>query len=486
MDRSEKSKLPKKLAMLSVPLAMASPVLADLPAQANKSSEVQKNSDGEQQVSASSNAEVTAAIPTVAKASKISSYRVKSGDTVTQIAKRFGLSVTRIARLNNLGPSSLIRVGQVLKLSGAAPTKPAVESYRVKPGDSLTAIAKRHGLSLQELTDINRITTSTIIYPGQVLRVAKVIKTSAPVENSPDSYQVLPGDSLESIARNFSITLSKLREYNGLTKSSIIYVGQLLNLKPVPNQQAAPVGQPPAATGAPSSTPSANPPAASSASPLSSEISSVDPMRPTGVCTVHGFHTVQAGETVSRIASVYGVSTQAVLSANSLSWSSTIYVGQRLTIPGVHEIQNCPSLTKLTAEMHSNARVIHQVGKALGVSDYGIVIALATAMQESSLRNINYGDRDSVGLFQQRPSQGWGTVSQIMNPEYSARAFYGGPTGPNFGKVRGLLDIRNWSTMSLTKAAQAVQISAFPDAYQKWELSAWSWFDLIESENQNG
>jgi hypothetical protein len=68
-----------------------------------------------------------------------------------------------------------------------------------------------------------------------------------------------------------------------------------------------------------------------------------------------------------------------------------------------------------------------------------------------------------------------------MNPEYSARAFFGGPKGPNFGKVRGLLDIGNWSSMKLSEAAQAVQMSAFPDAYQKWELSAWSWIGQIES-----
>jgi hypothetical protein len=160
-------------------------------------------------------------------------------------------------------------------------------------------------------------------------------------------------------------------------------------------------------------------------------------------------------------------------------------VGQRLNIPGVHEIKKCPSITKLTQEMKQNAEVIYRVGKDLGVSDFGIVIALAAAMQESRLVNIDYGDRDSVGLFQQRTSQGWGTMAQIMDPNYSARAFFGGPTGPNAGKIRGLLDIKNWSAMSLAKAAQAVQISAFPDAYQKWELSAWSWFDLIESETNN-
>jgi LysM repeat protein len=472
MDRSDKSNLPKKLAFLSVPLAAASPVFADLPATATESSEIQKTSDAASQSTPAPTTEVTAAIPTGAPANQPTSYRVRSGDTVTVIAKRFGLSVTSIARLNNLGPKSLIRVGQVLKLSGTKASANPVESYRVKPGDTLSAIAGRHGLSLAELTAINRISSSTLIYPGQVLRVAKVLPAAQPSLNSPDSYQVMAGDSLESVAKKFSLTLSALREYNGLSRSSIIYVGQVLSLKPT-----AAVGKTPA-TKVPASS--------AAASTLSDEVSELDPMRPTGACTTHGFHTVQAGETVSRIAAVYGVSTQSVLSSNSLSWSSTIYVGQRLTIPGVHEIKNCPSLTKLNPEMRENAEVIYRVGKRLGVSDYGIVIALATAMQESSLKNIDYGDRDSVGLFQQRTSQGWGAIAEIMNPVYSARAFFGGPTGPNSGKIRGLLDIKNWQTMPLAKAAQAVQISAFPDAYQKWELSAWSWFDLIESDSENG
>ena len=472
MDRSDKSSLPKKLAFLSVPLAAASPVFADLPATATESSEIQKTSDAANQSAPAPTTEVTAAIPTVAPASRPTTYRVKSGDTVSQIAKRFGLSVTSIAKLNNLGPKSLIRVGQVLKLSGTKALETTVESYRVKPGDTLLAIASRHGLTLNELTAINRISSSTLIYPGQVLRVAKVLPASQPQLNAPDSYQVMAGDSLDSIAKKFSLSITALREYNGLSRASIIYVGQMLSLKPT-----AAAAKPP--------TPKVSTPTPS-ASTLSDEISSVDPMRPTGVCTIHGFHTVQAGETISRIAAVYGVTTQSVLSSNSLSWSSTIYVGQRLTIPGIHEIKNCPSLTKLSAEMRENAEVIYKVGKNLGVSDYGIVIALATAMQESSLRNIDYGDRDSVGLFQQRTSQGWGTISEIMDPVYSARAFFGGPTGPNAGKIRGLLDIKNWSTMSLSKAAQAVQISAFPDAYQRWELSAWSWFDLIETDIENG
>ena len=470
MDRNDKSKLPKKLAFLSVPLAAASPVFADLPATATETSEIQKSSDTPAPSASAPTTEVTAAIPVVSQTTRPSTYRVKSGDTVTQIAKRFGLSITAIAKLNNLGPKSLIRVGQVIKLVGNTPPEVEAESYRVRPGDTLSGIASRHQLTLSELTSINRISSSTLIYPGQVLRVAKVIPSSQPPVGAPDTYVVATGDSLDSVAEKFGITLGALREYNDLARASIIYVGQVLNLKPPVGQAKAPKPPKPA----------------SSASTLSDEISSLDPMRPTGACSIHGFHTVLSGETISRIAAVYGVSTQSVLSANSLSWSSTIYVGQRLTIPGVHEIKNCPSITKMSQEMKQNAQVIYRVGKDLGVSDYGIVIALAAAMQESSLVNIDYGDRDSVGLFQQRTSQGWGTIAQIMDPKYSARAFFGGPTGPNAGEIRGLLDIKNWSTMSLAKAAQAVQISAFPDAYQKWELSAWSWFDQIESEINNG
>jgi LysM repeat protein len=481
MDRSEKSKLPKKLAMLSVPLAMASPVVGDLPATASPSSEIQKNSDAETMPVSSATTEITSSVPEVSSPKAVSSYRVRSGDTVSQIAKRFGVSVSKIARLNHLGPTSLIRVGQTLRLTGPSPKKAEVESYRVKAGDNLSSIAKRHGLTLQELTAVNRISSSTIIFPGQVLRVAKLVETPAPAADAPDSYQVQAGDTLGSIGKIFGLSISALREFNGFSRSSIIYVGQVLSLKPRPRQSVpapaipvAPIPSPVAANPAPS------------ASLLSDQVSTVDPMRPTGACAIHGFHIVRAGETVSRIAAVYGVSTQSVLSANSLSWSSTIYVGQRLSIPGVHEITHCPSITKLTPQMRVNAEIIHRVGRQLGVSDYGIAIALATAMQESSLINIDYGDRDSVGLFQQRPSQGWGTVSQIMDPEYSARAFFGGPTGPNFGKIRGLLDIKNWQTMTLTRAAQAVQISAIPDAYQKWELSAWSWLDLIEAGSTNG
>ncbi len=99
-------------------------------------------------------------------------------------------------------------------------------------------------------------------------------------------------------------------------------------------------------------------------------------------------------------------------------------------------------------------------------------------MVESWIRNLDYGDRDSLGLFQQRPSTGWGTPAQIRDAERSIRVFYGGPKDPNGSKTRGLLDIPGWESLGFSQAAQRVQISAHPDRYGQWELAAHRWLEL--------
>lgn len=111
----------------------------------------------------------------------------------------------------------------------------------------------------------------------------------------------------------------------------------------------------------------------------------------------------------------------------------------------------------------SVARTVIEVGKSLGVQPRGWVVALAAGMQESGLRPLPYGDRDSIGVFQQRAA--WGTVAQRMDPTSSARMFFTG----GHGGQRGLLDVPGWQSMSVTRAAQAVQVSAYPEAYAKWE-----------------
>jgi murein DD-endopeptidase MepM/ murein hydrolase activator NlpD len=120
------------------------------------------------------------------------------------------------------------------------------------------------------------------------------------------------------------------------------------------------------------------------------------------------------------------------------------------------------SVASLGQEQTRNAAIIISVGQQMKVPPRGWVIAIATALQESELINLgNLGarnDHDSLGLFQQRPSQGWGTPAQIMDPAYASRKFY-----------ERMLQVANWQTRPLTDVAQAVQRSAFPDAYAKHE-----------------
>jgi len=143
-------------------------------------------------------------------------------------------------------------------------------------------------------------------------------------------------------------------------------------------------------------------------------------------------------------------------------------------------------------EKIANARAIIAAGKAAGVPTRGLIVAIATALQESRLDNLNYGDRDSQGLFQQRPSQGWGTVEQVTTPDFAARAFFGGPNSPHFnpatGKASpgGLLEIAGWEQMPITVAAQRVQRSGFPDAYAKHETRATTIVNALEGTTAPG
>lgn len=419
----------------------------------------------------------SAATPMISGANQLT-YTVKTGDTISRIARKFQLSQNQLLQINNLQASALIVPGQKLKLiaDSVVPSSQAKANaatvHVVKRGDTVNSIAKKHGISITTILSMNKLSATAIIFPGQRLAIGSVIpKKAKPVV--PKEHVVQANETLATIAKHYGIDMTNLLSVNGFTESSLVYGGQKIKLKTSDQTSiteakdfAAPeIKVQPLAT------------------PLSGALSSSDPHRPSNVCQVHGFHTVKAGESAGKIAAVYGISTQSILSENSLTWSSMIYVGQKLIIPGIHEIKFCPELTKLTAEMKSNAEVIFRVGKSLKISDYGIVIALATAMQESSLKNLSFGDRDSVGLFQQRPSAHWGQVAQIMNPEYAARAFFGGKTSPTFGVARGLLDIKDWSSKTLTEAAQAVQISAYPNAYAKWEASAWVWLDQLLAES---
>ena len=345
-------------------------------------------------------------------------YTVKAGDTVSSIAEAFGLPTPAVLTLNGLSWNSLVHEGQILKLSpeptkkrAGSPARLAANGYVVSPGETVTTIAGRLGISTEALVAHNNLQPGSTIYAGQMLRVPGATRPTL-ARTTPPNMPVIAsaptiiaasdttGEEIEDSATSGEEAPFDAADLPLAEKPALIVVQ-------VPKKQPAPKA--PAAKPAPVAQASAQTPAPEA--------------------------------------------------------SNSGGVGQPVT----------GSITPLNDERRSNAQIIIQVGRELGVPDYGIVIALATAMQESSLRNINWGDRDSVGLYQQRPSSGWGTVEQIMDQAYATRLFFGGPQNPNRGKTRGLLDIAGWQNMALTDAAQRVQISAFPKAYAKWEPSAWAW-----------
>ncbi|UGQ09472.1 hypothetical protein LO772_21300 [Yinghuangia sp. ASG 101] len=132
-------------------------------------------------------------------------------------------------------------------------------------------------------------------------------------------------------------------------------------------------------------------------------------------------------------------------------------------VPGGDEctVRAADGKAEFDPDQAANAATIAAVGQARGLPERAVTIAIATSIQESKLFNITYGDRDSLGLFQQRPSQGWGTAEQIQDPVYSAGKFYD-----------GLVEVPNYLELPLTVAAQTVQRSAYPEAYAQHEAEA--------------
>jgi LysM repeat protein len=306
----------------------------------------------------------------------------------------------------------------------------------------------------------------------QQLKLQREVVQPRSAEAAPQTYTVAEGDTVSGIAGRFGLSTASILALNGLSWKSLIFPGQSLILTdgssgsaPAPVDAQAPIQR----------------------------------------------YIVVSGDTISGIAAAHGLSTDTVLTANGLDRSSVIYPGQAIALPDPGSAPPAPApaaateaaaaptsaaptspapatpapatpmapvaakITPLTDEMRANALLILQIGRSEGVSDYGIIIAFAAAMQESGLRNVNYGDRDSLGLFQQRPSTGWGTPEQIMDPTTATRSFFGGAQNPHPGLTKGLLDIHGWESMTVSQAAQAVQLSAYPDSYGSWDASARAW-----------
>jgi LysM repeat protein len=221
-------------------------------------------------------------------------YKVKKGDTLYAIAKRYKTSVNQLKKINNL-KSDHIYVGQVLKVSGSTtapsknePASPKTTSYKVKKGDTLSSISKKNKTTVSNLKKINNL-KSDRIYVGQVLKVSGSATTPATSPSKSTTYKVKKGDTLSVIAKKYKTTVSSLKKLNNL-KSDMIYVGQVLKV----------TGSTP--------TKDKNP-------------------APAKVTT----HTVRKGDTLSAIAKKYKTSVSKLKKTNKLI-SDRIYVGEVLKV----------------------------------------------------------------------------------------------------------------------------------------------------------
>ncbi|MCC3271918.1 LysM peptidoglycan-binding domain-containing protein [Arthrobacter zhangbolii] len=189
-----------------------------------------------------------------AESSVPATHRIAAGDTVTSIAARYGLSVSEVLRVNNLQPTSLIFAGKELRLTGTAaapavPEKkaaPASGTYKVVSGDTLSAIAARHGVALSSILAANNLTLTSVIYPGQSIVVngstpsappaapaAPAAPAPAEVQAAAGTYTVKPGDTLGAIAAEHGVSLSSVLAANGLNPSSVIRPGQQISVSGV-------------------------------------------------------------------------------------------------------------------------------------------------------------------------------------------------------------------------------------------------------------
>ena len=261
---------------------------------------------------------------------------VKPGETLSQIASRYGTSVASLRRLNNLPNANFVWYGQRLLVSSSSAVTTATRnvgtfgSYRVRSGDSLTAVARRHGLSATQLAQMNGISPRRWLYNGQVLRVplstatVQAAPATAPVSQAGGGngivegvqrYAVRPGDSITRLAKNHGISVARLLSMNGLTSARWLYVDQVLLLPGAPAPAPQPAPPVPALQPVPPAT-------------------ALQPGR-TGAAS----HTVQAGETFSNIAQQYGVSSPAIIRLNGLTNRSVLEVGQTLSIPSENALE---------------------------------------------------------------------------------------------------------------------------------------------------
>ncbi|WP_431837598.1 LysM peptidoglycan-binding domain-containing protein [Cellulomonas sp. Y8] len=348
-------------------------------------------------------------------------YTVRSGDTVSHIAAKYGTSVTAVRSANGLNGSAFIREGQRLTIptagGGAATTAATPASaggaHTVASGETVSAIAKRYGTTVAAITSANGLDSRAFIRVGQTLTIpgaAAATASGAAAAAAPaatgGAHTVASGETVSAIAKRYGTTVAAVVSANGLDSRAFIRVGQPLTI--------------PGASGAATTTAA------------------------TAHTSAGGRHTVASGETVSAIAKRYGTTVAAITSANGLDSRAFIRVGQTLTIPGGSgaAAAAAPAATgsaqlvgntflgrtyapTVVASANANKAALIAMGvpskaamqakvaataRSMGVDP---ALAQAIAFQESGFNHTSVSPANAIGTMQVIPSSGeW--ASQLV------------------------------------------------------------------------
>jgi LysM repeat protein len=285
--------------------------------------------------------------------------------------------------------------------------------HTFQPNQSLAEIADNYGLALSQLMEANDLSSTSVIFPGQKLLIPNKEQPRVQLQ-IPTQHIVIRGETLGSIANRNGLKVTVLQELNGLHAGSILFPGTSLVL----------VGE-----------------------KVADETVSTDSHSPKH-CLIHGYHKVKPGDQLSRIAAFHGVSTQALLMANDLSWNSVVSPGSKLIVPISHTPYTCPALVQLSTSSLDIAVELITKGNQLGLSEFGLVVALCLEMQRSGLQ----AELGSKQLTEEMLTR----ISKLAESE--------------------LISVRE--TLNL------IGFSQLAEGASLWEPSAWFWLYRIKSNNE--
>ena len=213
-------------------------------------------------------------------------HKVSLGETVSEIAERYGVTTNEVLLANGLSSRDRIYPDQRLKVPGARGPVPKTQIVRhtVEQGETVTRIAEEYGTTVSEVLSLNELRSSDTIYPGQKIKVRASEDPATAGEVI--VHEVKQGETVSSIAARYAASIDNVLETNGLKANDMIYPGQKLTIAAAAGLRAG------------------------------------------------GYHTVQEGETITSIARMYGVTVRSVLDVNRLGTRDTIYPGQKIKLPG--------------------------------------------------------------------------------------------------------------------------------------------------------